>query len=396
MTRRNLSIYLKSFLICILFTSFIAALPGVCEAKKKRHSHQRKHHQKKPLISYKGFVVMEPVTGIILRASHPDVRVEPASVSKLMLTAVTLDFIKQGKASLKEAVTVSRKASKMGGSQVYLKEGESFSLDEMLYAIIVQSANDACVAVAEHLAGTTDAFVELMNKKARQLHMKNTHYVSVSGLYVKPSIHDITTPRDMALLARYLLTYHPEILKYSSTKVRGFRKNTFTLRSHNHLLIHYHGMDGLKTGYYHRAGFNLVATAKRGNQRFIVSLFGASTAKLRDKKITELMEHAFRNYRRVRLAEKGKPLVALAVKLGKKKESLPLNAAKTIDVVTEIGRKIQKKIIYLKSSPPFKKNEKVAKAIFYIGKKQVGTTFLLSGKNIKKSGWSLFRIFKKS
>jgi len=108
------------------------------------------------------------------------------------------------------------------------------------------------------------------------------------------------------------------------------------------------------------------------------------------------MEHAFRNYRRVRLTEKGKPLVAFSVKLGKKKESLPLNAAETIDVVTEIGRKIQKKIIYLKSSPPFKKNEKVAKAIFYIGKKQVGSTFLLSGKNIKKTGWSIFSIFRKS
>jgi len=396
MIHHNLSERLKALLIFILFIALIAAFPSPCKAKRHRKSSSSKHHQKKPLISYRGFVVMEPVTGVILRSSHPDIRVEPASVSKLMLTAVTLDFIKQGKASLKETVDVSAKASKMGGSQVYLKQGEAFSLDEMLYAIIVQSANDACVAVAEHLAGTTDAFVALMNQKAKQLHMNNTHYVSVSGLYVKPTVHDITTPRDMALLARYLLIHHPEILKYSATKVRGFRDNTFTLRSHNHLLLHYHGMDGLKTGYYHRAGFNLVATAKRGNQRFIVSLFGASTSKLRDKKIMELMEYAFRNYRRVRLSERGKPLETLALKLGKKKVSLPLNAAKTIDVVIEIGKRIQKKIKYLKESPPFKKNEQVAEAIFYIGGKQVGATFLLSGKNVKKPGWSIFRIFKKS
>jgi D-alanyl-D-alanine carboxypeptidase (penicillin-binding protein 5/6) len=393
MTKHNL---LRHLMVFFIFITLATVFPHSGRAKKHQPPSRRKNRSKTPTVSYKGFVVMEPLTGVILSANHPDIKVEPASVSKLMLAAVTLDFIKEGKAKLQEVVTVSRKASKMGGSQVYLKEGESFSLDELLYAIIVQSANDACVAVAEHLAGTTDAFVELMNKKVKQLHMKNTHYVSVSGLYVKPTIHDITTPRDMAILARYLLIRHPEILKYSATKVRGFRNNTFTLRSHNHLLLRYHGMDGLKTGYYHRAGFNLVATAKRGNQRFIVSLFGASTSKLRDKKITELMEHAFRNYRRVRLSEKGKPLETVALKIGKKKVSLPLNAAKTIDVVIEIGRKIQKTVKYLKKSPPFKKNEQVAEAIFYIGKKQIGATFLLSGKNVKKPGWSIFSIFKKS
>jgi len=388
--KRNNPLNVLILLICLV--TFSVASPAFARQHKSRH----KKTKPKPQVSYRGYVVMEPFTGTIIKADHPDIRVEPASVSKLMLVAVTFDFIKQGKAKLDEIVTTSRKAAKMGGSQVYLKEGEQFTLDNLLYAILIQSANDACVAVAEHLAGSTDAFVDLMNKKARELHMKNTHFVSVSGLYIKPSVHDVTTPRDMAILARYLLLKHPEVLKYTKVKVRGFRNDTFIMRSHNHLLKHFPGMDGLKTGYYHRAGYNLVATAKRGNQRFIVSLFGASTAKLRNKKITELLEYAFRNYRRIRLAEAGKPLETMDVKLGSNKtEKLPLLASNTIDVVVEIGEKIKKKVKIIKDSPPFKVNEKVAEATFYIGSKPAGSTILVAGKNIKKPGWSIFNIFKK-
>ena len=389
--KKNRPLVTKNFILWVVVLATIVFFTPTAHAKR--------HHKakRKPLIPYRGYVVMEAVTGKIIKSDHPDIKVEPASVSKLMLVAVTFDFIKQGKAKLDETVTTSRKAAKMGGSQVFLKEGEKFPLNELLYAILIQSANDACVAVAEHLAGSTDAFVDLMNKKARDLGMKNTHFVSVSGLYIKPSVHDVTTPRDMAILARYLILKHPEILKYTSVKVRGFRSNTFVMRSHNHLLKHFRGMDGLKTGYYHRAGYNLVATAKRGDQRFIVSLFGSSTSKLRNKKITELLEFAFRNYRRVRLAEAGKPLETLDVKLGSEKTvKLPLIASKTIDVVVEIGKKIKKKVKILKDKPPFKVNEKVAEASFFINNKPAGSTVLVAGKNIKKPGWSIFNIFKKS
>ena len=388
---RPASIFCILLLVALIF---LFAMPASAR-RHKTAKHHKKTHQR-PLISYKGYVVMEPYTGTIIKADHPNIRVEPASVSKLMLAAVTFDLIKQGKAKLTEVITTSRKAAKMGGSQVYLKQGEQFPLDELLYAILIQSANDACVAVAEHLAGSTDAFVDLMNRKARELGMKNTHFVSVSGLYVTPNEHDITTPRDMAILSRYLLLHHPEILKYTAVKVKGFRENTFIMRSHNHLLKHFPGMDGLKTGYYHRAGYNLVATAKRRNQRYIVSLFGASTAKLRNKKVTELLEYAFRNYRRIRLAEAGKPLETMDVKLGSDKiVKLPLVASKTIDVVVEIGKKIKKKVKILKDKPPFKINEKVAEASFYIDNKPAGSTVLVSGKNVKKPSWSIFNIFKR-
>jgi D-alanyl-D-alanine carboxypeptidase (penicillin-binding protein 5/6) len=168
------------------------------------------------------------------------------------------------------------------------------------------------------------------------------------------------------------------------------------MRSHNHLLWHFDGMDGLKTGYYHRAGFNLVATAKRGDQRFIVSLFGSTKRKTRDRIVRELMEYAFRNYRHIRLAEAGKPLENMDVKIGSHKiVKLPLKATRTIDVVVEIGKKITKKVKYFKNSPPFKANEQVAEATFYVGNKPVGSTYLLAGRNVKKPGWSIFHLFKK-
>ncbi len=387
----------RFFIIFLVILSLVFMGPVSSFAyRHPRHTSKRNHASHQKVIPYLGYVVMEPYTGTIIKADHPDVKVQPASVSKLMLVAITLDFIKAGKAKLDEIVTTSRKAARMGGSQVYLKEGEKFPLQELLYAIIIQSANDACVAVAEHLAGSTDAFVDLMNKKARELGMKNTHFVSVSGLYVRPDVHDVTTPRDMAILARYLILHHPEILKYTAVKVRGFRHNTFIMRSHNHLLWHFDGMDGLKTGYYHRAGFNLVATAKRGDQRFIVSLFGSTKRKTRDRIVSELMEYAFRNYRHIRLAEAGKPLEDMNVKVGSHKiVKLPLKAARTIDVVVEIGKKITRKIKYFKNSPPFKANEQVAEATFYVGNKPVGSTFLLAGRNVKKPGWSIFHFFKK-
>jgi len=128
---------------------FIVAITS--PALAKRH---KKNKHKRQLVPYKGYVVMEAITGAIIKADHPDVKVEPASVSKLMLVAIIFDFIEQGKAKLNEIVTTSRKAAKMGGSQVFLKQGEQFPLEELIYAILIQSANDACVAVAEHLAGS--------------------------------------------------------------------------------------------------------------------------------------------------------------------------------------------------------------------------------------------------
>jgi len=202
-----------------------------------------------------------------------------------------------GRLSLQDPVTVSARAAKVGGSQVWLAEKEVFTVDELLYALMVQSANDAALALAEKVAGTPEGFVDLMNRRARTLGMTNTVFHSVHGL--PPGAgqqHDVTTPRDFARLCREVLR-HPEALRYTSTRERPFRANvpgkTVVLRTHNHLLGAVEGCDGLKTGYFSDAGYSLAATASRNGQRVVAVVLGSTTWKVRDAKATELIAKGF-------------------------------------------------------------------------------------------------------
>src|SRR5881296_3478254 len=203
---------------------------------------------------YLGAIVVDAASGKVLFEDHADVRGYPASVLKLMDLLIILEQVEQRQVSFQDAVPVSAKAARTGGSQVWLAEKESFSVDEMLYALMVQSANDAAVALAEKVAGSTDAFTELMNKKAKELGMHSTVFHSVHGLPpARGQEHDVTTARDLSILCRELLLKHPDTLRYTSTRERPFRANvpnkTVIMRTHNHLLGHVDGCDGLKTGY---------------------------------------------------------------------------------------------------------------------------------------------------
>jgi D-alanyl-D-alanine carboxypeptidase (penicillin-binding protein 5/6) len=181
----------------------------------------------------------------------------------------------------------------MGGSQVYLDPKEQFSVEDLLYALIIQSANDAAVALAVHVAGSKDAFVSLMNEKAAALGMNSTTFYSVHGL--PPSegqLPDQTTARDLAILAREL-SKNPEVFKYTSTRERDFRNGEFIMRTHNKLLASVDGCDGFKTGYFKAAGFSIVATAKRSGVRIIAVVLGSIDRKVRDAKTAELLAIGF-------------------------------------------------------------------------------------------------------
>lgn len=235
---------------------------------------------------YVGAVVMDADTGRVISEDHADARGYPASMIKLMNLLVILEAVEAGHISLSEPVTVSARVSRMGGSQVYLKEKEVFPVEELIYAMIVQSANDAALGLALHYAGTEEAFVDLMNQRASEIGMKNTVFHTVHGLPpAKNQEPDVTTARDMALLCRELLKY-PDVLKYTSTKVREFRpdaKEPFIMRTHNHLLKDFEGCDGFKTGYYRAAGFSIAATAQKGDSRTIAVILGSPTSKERDR-----------------------------------------------------------------------------------------------------------------
>jgi len=242
---------------------------------------------------YISALVLDADTGKVLFADHPDAVVYPASVLKLMNLLVILDQVKEGRIKLDDMVKITREASRIGGSQVYLDPRESFSVDELLYALMVQSANDAAMALAIHVAGSKEGFVDLMNQKAQELGMKNTHFYSVHGLPPgagqKP---DESTAFDFSILCR-TLSKMPEALKYTSTEERGFRNGKFIMRNHNHLLGKVVGCDGFKTGYFEAAGFSIAATAKRGGVRIIAIVMGSKNRKVRDSKAAELLAKGF-------------------------------------------------------------------------------------------------------
>lgn len=245
---------------------------------------------------YLGALVMDADTGKVIFEDNADVVAYPASVLKLMDLLVILEKIDEGVVKLDDMVTVDAETSKIGGSQVYLAEKEVFSVEDLLYALMVQSANDAATALAIHIGGSKEGFVQLMNEKAQQLGMKSTVFHSIHGLPPgKGQEPDVTTPRDLSLLCLALLK-HPDTLKYTSVIERPFRinaKEPFIMRNHNHLLSSYAGCDGLKTGFYSAAGFSIAATAQRNGVRVLAIVMGSTNRKTRDAKTAELLSKGF-------------------------------------------------------------------------------------------------------
>lgn len=242
---------------------------------------------------YIGAIVMDAATGDVLFEDQPDATGYPASIVKLMDLLIILETIESGVLSMADQVMVTAEAATMGGSQVYLKEKEVFTVDELLYALMVQSANDAAVALAVRVAGTKDGFADLMNERAAQIGMTATRFHSPHGLPPGPGQEpDVSTPRDLALLCRELVK-HPVALRYTATRERGFRQDTFIMRNHNPLLGQVDGCDGLKTGYFSKAGFSMAATAERKGDRVIAVVLGSKDRKTRNARAAELLSKGF-------------------------------------------------------------------------------------------------------
>lgn len=251
--------------------------------------------------------VMEPTSGTVIFEQDMHKPWPTASLTKMMVMLIVMEKLRDGGLKLTDQVTTSRTAAKMGGSQVYLKEGETFPLEEMMKAIVVHSANDASTAVAEYVAGSTEAFVQIMNKRAAALGMKDTRYYSVHGLPPGPGqTADVSSAYDGAILARELVKF-PDILRWSAIDVTRFRHGTFELRNTNHLVRTFRGCDGLKTGYYSGAGFNVVATASRGALRLIAVVLGSARKAQNFNQAAILLSQGFLNYEMHMVAKKNQP-----------------------------------------------------------------------------------------
>ena len=266
---------------------------------------------------YAAALLLEAESGTVLFAHHPDVRRSPASTQKLVLELVVLELVKAGKISLADSVSVSRRAARTGGSQVFLKRGEVFTLGELMEAVAISSANDACVAIAEHISGSTAGFVELMNERAQSLGMHDTRCVNVHGLDNTPvGKGNLSTARDLSKIARALILAHPEALQWSSTRRKPFRNGKFMLRATNRLLGRFQGLDGLKTGYTRRAGSCLVSTATRHNMRLISVILGASSTSVRNRETRRLLSWGFNNFSRVPIVKTGELMGKVVIDWG--------------------------------------------------------------------------------
>lgn len=300
---------MKRFFIAVLVLIFWVTLADARPTYLKKQTPAKKpaaaKKVKEPKAPYKAYIVVEANSGKVLEGENIDVKRPPASITKLMVACVVMEKLATGGVKLTDRITVTRNAANIGGSQVYLKEGETFTLEELMKAMMIHSANDAAYAISEHTAGSIDGMVELMNEKAKILGMNNTEFHNIHGLPPgKGQKEDLTTCNDIAVLSRELIKY-PKILEWSGTVTDTFRNGKFVLSNTNKLLTKLPGTDGLKTGFYNEAGFNITATAKKDNLRFIVVVMGSPSGRIRDSVVMEKLKKAFSQYKVLNIVRKG-------------------------------------------------------------------------------------------
>ena len=248
-------------------------------------------------IDGKSAVLMDVATGTVLYESNPHEPLAPASVTKVMTMLLIMEAIDSGKIGWDDMVTASEAAAAKGGSQIYLKVGETMSVSDMLKSIAVSSANDCACAMAEHIAGSESAFVSMMNARAAELGMKDTHFVNCTGLDDDDSAKEHrTSAYDIALMSRELLKNHPMIKKYTTIWMDTVRNGTFGLSNTNKLIRFYNGATGLKTGYTSGAGYCLSASAQRDGMELIAVVMGCESSQVRNAACKSLLDYGFANF----------------------------------------------------------------------------------------------------
>lgn len=245
-------------------------------------------------VKCKSAFLMDSSTGTILYELNPDEALPPASVTKIMTLLLVMEAIESGALKLDDMITASANAVSMGGSQIYLKEGEQMTAEDMIKSVVISSANDAAVALAEHIAGSEEAFVERMNKRAEELGMKNTNFENTNGLDDTAQNH-VTSARDIAIMSAELIK-HEKILEYSSIWMDTIRNGEFGLTNTNRLVRFYNGATGLKTGSTSKAKFCVSATAKRDGMHLVCVVMGAETRDERNAIASKLLDYGFANY----------------------------------------------------------------------------------------------------
>jgi D-alanyl-D-alanine carboxypeptidase (penicillin-binding protein 5/6) len=334
-------------------------------------------------------VTLDVDTGTVIFEKNKDVRLPPASITKIMTMLLVMEALDQGKIKMDEKVRTSEYAASMGGSQIFLETGEEMIVQDMLKGIAMASGNDASVAMAEKLAGSEQAFVQMMNARAVELGMKNTRFANSNGL---PADNHYSSAYDIAVMSRELLK-HEEITQFTGMYQDYLRKESakpFWLVNTNKLVRFYSGADGLKTGYTNEAKFCLAATAKRDNFRIITVVMGEPNTKTRNAEVSSLFDYAFSQYSNVPIYKTGDSLGELRVSKGEQ-AMVPLQAKHSYSLLLkkgEAGDGIRHEVQLLQNlKAPITVGQPIGKIVVYKGDQMISEFPLESSVEVKKAGW---------
>ncbi|MFS8501613.1 MAG: D-alanyl-D-alanine carboxypeptidase family protein [Caldicoprobacter sp.] len=370
---------LKRAVVCWLLTAIFVIMPfGVAVAAQPA--------TELPFnIQAKAALLMDYETGTVLYEKNAHQKLPVASITKIMTLLLAMEAIEEGRLKLDDPVHVSPYAASMGGSTVFLEAGETFPVSTILESIIVASANDGSVALAEKIYGSHELFVQKMNERAQQLGMKNTNFVNCTGL---PAENHYTTAYDVALMSRELLK-HPLFFKWSTIWLDYMRDGKTMLVNTNRLIRFYEGCDGIKTGYTQEAGHCISATAKRGNLRLIAVILGAPTSQIRFNEARKLLDYGFANYESIMVVRKGQIVQNEIPVTGGKTSRIMGVAADNLSLLLTKGdsKEFAKEVqISAPLKAPVREGQKIGILTVKKDGKEVGKVDILAGESVEVAG----------
>ena len=362
---------MKRFIcLCLITVLLVGALPLMGSAA--------------PEVAAKSALLMDVATGTVLHEYNPHEPLPPASVTKVMTMLLIMEAIADGRLQWDDTVTASASAAAKGGSQIYLKEGETMTVTDMVKSIAVSSANDCACAMAEHLCGSEEAFVEKMNQRAKELGMEDTHFVNCTGLDDGPDGKEhVTSAYDIAIMSRQLLKYHPEITKFTTIWMDTVRNGQFGLSNTNKLVRFYDGATGLKTGFTAAAGYCLSASAKREDLELIAVVMGSATSKDRFNACKSLLDFGFANYC---LVQPEAEILSVPVVLGKEKQVRAIPGQETQSLI----EKAQKSSIRIETeleqevTAPVSKGQRLGTMTVYSGQQVLAQIPLVAENTVER------------
>lgn len=370
------------------------------ESKETDSTQAVEEHPTQPKVDLtpnaKSAILMDVDTGTIIYEKNIHERMPPASITKIMTLLLVMEALDQNKITLDEMVTASERAASMGGSQIFLEAGEQMSVKDLLKGVAMASGNDASVALAEKIAGSEEMFVQMMNEKAKELGLENTHFVNSNGL---PAKDHYSSAHDIAVMSKELLKYE-EVTQYTGKYqdyLRTETDNPFWLVNTNKLVRFYAGVDGLKTGYTSEAKFCLSATAKKDNLRVVAVVLGEPNTKTRNSEVASLFDYAFSQYTNKPIFKKGDTIGSFDVSKGEVNK-VELTATRPYSVLLRKGEGLDnirhELVLSEQLEAPIRKGEPIGKIVVYRGDEALTEFTLEAPQDVAKAGW--WTLFKRS